>query len=1159
VKHVEDTSPSAVRDPAEGVVAYHSMTVADVAAVLGTDLAKGLSSGDAKARLERFGPNELREKPGPSVLDMFLAQFKEPLVLVLIVAAAISAALREVTEGIVIMAIVVLNAVLGVTQESRAEKALAALKKLAAPSARVRRDGATVTVPARELVPGDVVLIEAGDHIPADMRVVEAVTLKVEEAALTGESVPVEKAAHIALPEEAPIGDRTNMLHMATICVYGRGRAVVVATGMNTQVGRIAGLMETSAEKRTPLQERLEELGKWLGGAALGLCALMFVAGLLRGIPVFEMFLTAVSLAVAAIPEGLPAIVTVVLAIGVQRMARHRAIVRKLPAVETLGSATAICSDKTGTLTENQMTVVRAYVDGRLLEVTGQGYSPEGEFKLAGALADGELAACAPTATADSTRAVLAPDTGAMTHAIMNAVADMGLGQGGDLIRRAASRTGVGPEMPAGGEGTTSSGVAVDEANGIAVDLADPHLCMLARIASLCNNSELRQNPDTGEWYITGDPTEGALVVAARKAGFGPEEVEKAPRVGEIPFDSVRKRMTTVNRFPWPVPAPYPHAPEGSKGMKTHAGGAGADGPGPGGAAPGLAAAEGSPCGADGTCVALVKGAPDSVLGRCAYVFERGEVRPLDDEAKARIMSTNSRMAADALRVLAFAFRVLPSLPPRLDPGDIERDLVFVGLMGMMDPPRAEVPAAVRTCLEAGIVPIMITGDHKDTAIAVAKAIGLGSGTGTGAGRGVAAGASAGAGRGAGSGVGSGAAAAAAAGAGAGADAGAGVGVGTGTSPHACTVMGCSSAGASDGARPGAAVASLVGPYTAGREPTADAGGAAGIGFPEALSGSELDAMSDEELDAAVRRVSIYARVSPEHKVRIVEALQRQGHVAAMTGDGVNDAPALKRADIGCAMGITGTDVAKEAADMVLADDNFATIVEAVRQGRTIFDNIRRSIAYLISCNIGEIVAIFTAIVSGSFRPLTPIQILWVNLVTDSLPALALGVEPPDPGVMRRPPRKRSESVFGAGGVVRIGLYGAFIGGITLLAFWLGVREDIGTGRDPVLAARTMAFATMSLSQLFHAFNLRSTLQSLFRLGPLTNRYLVGAWMASAALQLAVLMVPAMRPVFDTVALTASEWATVWGLSASTIVFGEIVKAATRSRAKAHVRSGPGT
>ena len=1075
------------------------MGVADVAVSLGTDIAKGLSSEDAKARLERFGPNELREKPGPSILEMFIAQFKEPLVLVLIVAAVISAALREATEGIVIMAIVVVNAVLGVTQESRAEKALAALKKLAAPNARVRRDGVTVMVPARELVPGDVVLIEAGDHIPADMRIIEAVTLKVEEAALTGESVPVEKAADAVLPEEAPIGDRTNMLHMATICVYGRGRAVVVATGMNTQVGRIAGLMETSVEKRTPLQERLEELGKWLGGAALGLCGLMFLAGFLRGIPAFEMFLTSVSLTVAAIPEGLPAIVTVVLAIGVQRMARHHAIVRKLPAVETLGSATAICSDKTGTLTENQMTVTRAYMNGRLLEVTGQGYSPEGEFVEASAPADGE--ASAPS-------------------------------------------------------------------SGGAVDPGDPHLGMLVRTAALCNNSELRQNPEAGEWYITGDPTEGALVVAARKAGFGPADEGRAPRVGEIPFDSVRKRMATINRFPWPLPDARPQTAEGTNpgadvGTDADAvtgvdAGPAADGAGagdPGGAlAPRHAGRDVSSSTGSG-CVALVKGAPDSVLARCAFVFERGEVRPLDDAGRARIMGANSRMAADALRVLAFAFRALPSLPPRLDVDDIERDLVFVGLMGMMDPPRAEVPAAVKTCREAGILPIMITGDHKDTAIAVANAIGLGQGLATAAAAPTGAGGHtgyAGAGAGAGAGTGTGVEV----GSRGGVETRPGVQVGPGT--EAKPGIG---AGAAAGVRAEAGAASAAG-VVAGSDADATLGAAATdaragapAGFPEALSGSELDAMSDDQLDAAVRSVAIYARVSPEHKVRIVEALQRQGHVAAMTGDGVNDAPALKRADIGCAMGITGTDVAKEAADMVLADDNFATIVEAVRQGRTIFDNIRRSIAYLISCNIGEIVAIFTAIVAGSFRPLTPIQILWVNLVTDSLPALALGVERPDPAVMRRPPRRRSESVFGAGGALRIGFYGAFIGGITLLAFWLGVREDIGTGRDPVLAARTMAFATMSLSQLFHAFNLRSTMRSLFQLGLLTNRYLVGAWTASTALQLAVLMVPALRPVFDTVALTTSEWATVWGLSASTIVFGEIVKAATRLRARARTRS----
>lgn len=1122
VRRVNETDLSAIRGSAEATPPYHCMSASDVAALLGTDLSKGLSSREAKARLERFGPNELREKPGPSILQMFLAQFKEPLVLVLIVAAAISAALREFTEGIVIMAIVVLNAVLGVTQESRAEKALAALKKLAAPNARVRRDGVTVTVPTRELVPGDVVLIEAGDHIPADMRVVEAVTLKVEEAALTGESVPVEKAADAVLPEDAPIGERSNMVHMATICVYGRGRGVVVATGMKTQVGHIAGLIETSTEKRTPLQERLEELGKWLGGAALGLCAIMFVAGLLRGIPVFEMFLTAVSLAVAAIPEGLPAIVTVVLAIGVQRMARHHAIVRKLPAVETLGSATAICSDKTGTLTENQMTVVRAYADGRVLRVTGQGYSPEGEFKVARGLgeAEGELAAaCASAAIPAASRAgaeykgaAAVPATRTVTHAAAapNRLADVRPTQSVDLISGTAANgnvAGIDSEPAAGEEvGTSDVGAAaVDLVDGATVDATDPHLGMMARIAFLCNNSELRQNPDTGEWYVTGDPTEGALVVAARKAGFGPDEAEKAPRVGEIPFDSVRKRMTTVHRFPWPVPAPPACGPEDLDGPQTHASGPVTKGADAGVAAsPHLEGGEDSCRGAQGWShyVALVKGAPDSVLDRCRFVFEREEVHILDDAARTRIMDVNRHMAGDALRVLAFAFRHLPSLPPRLEPDDIEQDMVFVGLMGMMDPPRAEVPAAVRTCREAGIVPIMITGDHKDTAIAVARAIGL-------------------------------------------------AGEGQRGGPHASESASESESEseARSGARglPAGSTATAAAPgaggFATGSQSVSSRGS---VPAPLALSGAEIDNMSDEELDAAVRCVSIYARVSPEHKVRIVEALQRQGHVAAMTGDGVNDAPALKRADIGCAMGITGTDVAKEAADMVLADDNFATIVEAVRQGRTIFDNIRRSIAYLISCNIGEIAAIFTAIVSGTFSPLTPIQILWVNLVTDSLPALALGVEPPDPGVMRRPPRKRSESVFGAGGVVRIGLYGAFIGGITLLAFWLGVQEDVNTGRDPVLAARTVAFATLSLSQLFHAFNLRSTLQSLFRLGPLTNRYLVGAWVASTALQLVVLVVPALRPIFDTVALTPAEWLTVWALSASTILFGEIVKAAAR-------------
>jgi Ca2+-transporting ATPase len=914
---------------------YYYMEIEDVRAALSADLAKGLDSDDARQRLQRFGPNELREQRGPGLLQMFLRQFVEPLVLVLIVAAIVSSVLGEIAEGLVIMAIVLLNAILGVTQESKAEKALLALKKLAAPHARIRRDGNTLTIPASELVPGDLVLIEEGDQIPADIRVVESVALKVDESALTGESVPVEKhAATIpqTVDEDIPLGDRSNILHMATVCVHGRGKGIAFATGMNTEVGHIAGLLGASAEKRTPLQERLEDLGKWLGGAALGLCGIMFVTGLFRGINTFEMFLTAVSLAVSAIPEGLPAIVTVVLAIGVQRMARHKAIIRRLPAVETLGSATAICSDKTGTLTQNEMTVVKAYVNKSLLQVTGRGYSPEGEL---------------------------------LTEETENP------GSGGKVL-----------------------------------DVLDPHLGMLVKIGALCNNSELRKSPESGEWFIVGDPTEGALVVAARKAGFSEDEEIDVPRIGEIPFDSVRKRMTTIHRFP------------------------------------------------DGNVLALVKGAPDSVLARCEFVLEDGTIRPLDQVGQDKIMQVNADLASQALRVLACAYRVLGTTSGEPNADEVEQGLVFVGLMGMMDPPRPEAAEAISTCRGAGITPIMITGDHKDTALAISRAIGLSSGDGS----------------------------------------------------------------------------------KSGPDPV--------------LTGKELESMSPEELNEAVKRVAVYARVSPEHKVRIVDALRSQGHVVAMTGDGVNDAPALKRADIGCAMGITGTDVAKGAADMVLADDNFATIVEAVKQGRTIFDNIRKAIAYLLSCNIGEIIAVFTGIALGGARILTPIQILWVNLVTDSLPALALGVEPPEPGTMKRPPRSRHESVFGQGGAARVGIYGLFIAGITLFAFWLGMKTHaaMGAGRDMLLTARTMAFATMSLSQLFHGFNLRSGTRSLFRLGLATNPYMVLAWAVSTALQIMVLIIPGLRFVFDVVPLTLDEWGYVGFLSVSPIILGEIIKAFVRIR-----------
>ncbi len=914
---------------------HYYNSVEDVEKALKTDLTAGLSSDNARQRLKMFGPNELKEETGPGMLQMFLRQFMEPLVFVLIVAAIVSSVLGEIAEGVVIMAIVLLNSILGMTQESKAEKALLALKKMAAPHARVRRDGNTVVIPASQLVPGDLVLIEEGDHIPADIRVINSIALKVDESALTGESVPVEKHAR-AIPRvvdgDIPLGDRSNVLHMSTVCVHGRGRGVAYATGMNTEVGHIAGLIGASPDKRTPLQERLEDLGKWLGGAALGLCGIMFVTGLFRGINVFEMFLTAVSLAVAAIPEGLPAIVTVVLAIGVQRMARHKAIIRRLPAVETLGSATAICSDKTGTLTQNEMTVVKAYLNRTLLQVTGQGYSPEGEF-----------------------RTESSPDSEPIK-----------VSGGGEIL-----------------------------------DVLDPHLEMLARIASLCNNSELRKNAETGEWFIVGDPTEGALIVAARKAGFSEEQGLNTPRIGEMPFDSVRKRMSTIHRFP------------------------------------------------DGNVVALVKGAPDSILSRCEFVLRDGTIHELDQAERDEIMQVNADLASHALRVLACAYRILGAMPADPEADEVEEGLVFVGLVSMMDPPRPEAAEAIATCRGAGITPIMITGDHKDTALAISRAIGL----------------------------------------------------------------------------------SLEGKPQGGQVPV--------------LTGRELENMSDEELNEAVKRVTVYARVSPEHKVRIVDALQSQGHVVAMTGDGVNDAPALKRADIGCAMGITGTDVAKGAADMVLADDNFATIVEAVKQGRTIFDNIRKAIAYLLSCNIGEIIAVFTGIAVGGFRILTPIQILWVNLVTDSLPALALGVEPPEPGTMKRLPRSRRESIFSAGGSIRVGIYGIFIAGLTLFSFWLGMRthQAICAGRDMLLTARTMAFATMSLSQLFHAFNLRSTTRSIFRLGLVTNRYMVLAWTVSTALQVMVLAIPGLRLIFDVVPLTLGEWGYVALMSMSPIILGEIIKA----------------
>jgi len=909
---------------------WHVMGVDEVMRQVGTDLASGLSTETVSLRLNSFGYNELAEAKKRSPLRMFLEQFKEFLVLILLGAAAVSAVVGELEDAIVILVIVILNGILGFIQEYKAEKSLSALKKLAAPTARVVRKGQVAEVAARELVPGDVILVEAGSLVPADARLVSAAALRVDESALTGESIPVEKSIEKLAEEAVGIGDRKNMIFMGTVVTYGNARAIVVETGMRTEIGKIASALETVPQEQTPLQRRLEQAGKVLGGIAIGLCIVIFLVGVFRGEQPFEMFMTAISLAVAAVPEGLPAIVTIVLALGVQRMAKRQAIIRKLPAVETLGSATVICSDKTGTLTQNEMTVRRIYAGDRLFHLTGEGYRPEGEFLY--------------------------------------------------------------------GERQVEP-------------LNDEHISLLLTIGSLNNNARLRQVAEAGRaadeskrqksWDIIGDPTEGALLVAAMKAGLKQEELaDEFPRLAEIPFDSERKLMTTVH------PAlKHSILMDGKE------------------------------------YISFTKGAPDVLLERCTRIYAEGKLERLTKERKEKLLHINTSLASQAFRVLGLAFRELDSVPGDPDLNMLERELVFVGFMAMADPPRPEAKKAVSLCKTAGIKPVMITGDHKLTATAIARELGI---------------------------------------------------------------------------------------------------------FKEgdlALTGVELDAMSEEEFGRQVEEVSIYARVSPEHKVRIVDALKGKGHVVAMTGDGVNDAPALRRADIGAAMGMTGTDVAKEAADMVLADDNFATIVAAVREGRVIYDNIRKAIHFLLSCNSGELIAMFLAIIGGMPLPLIPIQILWVNLVTDGLPALALGVERPERDIMERPPRKTKEGIFSERMGLTILIQGLFIGVITLSAFWLGYRgqtELLGRGR-------TMGFATLAFSQIARSFNARSVNQSLLRLGLTSNRYLIAAAIVSGMLQASVMMIPVLQGIFETVPLNRADWLVILGLSISPIIFVELTKAFSRS------------
>ncbi len=813
-----------------------------------TDPTCGLSAQEVAARLAQHGPNRLRERKRRSMMSRFFDQFKDAMILILIAAALVSFVIacvagkpKEFFEPALILVIVVVNAIMGVMQESKAEKALDALKNMSAPHARVLRDGQEQMIPAADLVPGDIIRLEAGDFAPADARLLRAVSLKCEESALTGESVPAEKNAEAEIAQDAPLGDRCNMVYSGCSVTYGTATAVVTATGMDTEMGRIANLLDSEDEGQTPLQRKLAQLGKYLGFVALAACAVIFVVGLANGIAPMEIFMTAVSLAVSAIPEGLPAIVTIILSIGVQRMVKRNALIRRLPAVETLGSASIICSDKTGTLTQNRMTLVKAWVNG---------------------------AATTEDITSGNSEAV----------------------------------------------------------------------CHLLRFGALCCDGSVVFH-DTQEQHI-GDPTETAIVLAAHKNGMPKDELNRRyPRLAELPFDSDRKLMTTVHRI----------------GDKN---------------------------------VAIVKGAFDMMAPRCVA----------GDLEAARLH--NEEMSGDALRVLAIACRVLDELPQELHAEEIETGLTLLGLVGMIDPPRPEAKVAVATCRQAGIKPVMITGDHVVTASAIARDLGI----------------------------------------------------------------------LQDGDR--------------------------------AITGAELDAMNDTELDGCVEQISVYARVSPENKIRIVKAWQRKGQVVSMTGDGVNDAPALKAADIGCAMGITGTDVAKGAADMTLTDDNFATIVEAVQEGRGIYANIRKVVGFLLGTNIGEVITVFAAMLLWHKTPLLSMQLLWINLVTDGLPAIALGMEAVEPDIMHHPPRPKKEGIFAHGLGIRVCLQGMMFALLSLVAFRIG---EIQTGT--LAGGQTMAFMVLALSQVIQAYNMRSE-HSLFRIGPFGNRKLNFAALLSVLLVLLVLFTP---------------------------------------------------
>ena len=860
---------------------WFNKTINEVKDELQTDYENGLTNEQVLKNREKYGYNELKTKNKKSLFIKFLEQFKDFMIIVLIIAAIVSGAVgiaegEGITDTIIILIVIIVNAIIGVLQENKAEKSLEALQKLSSHVAKVIRDGNLQVIASRELVPGDIVILDTGDYIPADLRIIESANLKVQESALTGESVPVQKSLEVITDEKAPLGDRVNMLFSSGLITYGRGKGIVVETGMSTEVGKIAEIINDSAETETPLQNKLNQLGKVLGIVALAICAFIFGIGIIYGKEPIHMFMTAVSLAVAAIPEGLAAVSTIVLAIGVQRMVKKNAIVKKLPAVETLGSASVICSDKTGTLTQNKMTVEKIFYSGRLFEI--------------------------------------------------------------EKIKE-----------------------------------QDEDLKKLVYASMLCNDTKMGENNE-----LTGDPTETALVDMGLKLNFDISILNQNPRISEIPFDSDRKLMTTVNEE-------------------------------------------------NGKYIVYTKGGIDELLSRCINYLYLDEIKNDLNEYKKQIKINNEEMAKEALRVLAMAYKVLDHKPTQKDIDELEQNLTYIGMVGMIDPPREEAKIAVEKCKTAGIKTVMITGDHKMTATAIAKKLGI----------------------------------------------------------------------------------------------LQDES--------EAITGTELDELSDEELTNNVRSYSVYARVSPEHKVRIVRAWQKQGEIVAMTGDGVNDAPALKNADIGCAMGMVGTDVAKEAADVILTDDNFATVVSAVEEGRRIYDNILKAIQFLLSSNVGEIIVLFIAIMItpllskwfgitniSALEPLLPIHILWINLVTDSLPALALAVDPANKDIMKRKPLKANKGIFTKGMTYRVVYQGIMVGIITLVAYILGLATPgIKDENLRLEIGQTMAFIVLALSELVHVFNVRNNKKSIIKTGIFNNSKLILATIVSACLMFVILFIPSLRNIFS--------------------------------------------